>query len=270
MISISNMVSAPCHPANTAPETAHRRPSGERPLCSCDPDTNRFAFFPLARRIERRDAGSGRPDAPTADPRGTETRVPAAAVATLVAVAGPLAYYLGSVVPQREPPSPELTASTEWRRETAETFVRPTGWLPAFGGAVEHLTGTWSDGARLLLTDRLVYRGQSQGAELIGYDNRIAPDTALVAERLMGPVGPRRRLVNEAIVREGDDDYRLVWYWYRVAGVETESAARAKLLELWAFATVSRVSELVAVSTPCDGDSCVQASDALSGFLGGT
>ena len=225
-----------------------------------------LAFFPLARRVVER--GRRAIAAPTL-PARAPLRTSAAAVATLTAVAGPLVFHLGSLLPTREPPPPQLAASAAWQARTLGASARPTAWMPAFGGAGEHVTEAWTDGPRTVVVDRLVYRGQAQGSELIGYGNRIAPDTALVGERLMGPVGARRRLVNEAIVREAEG-FLLVWYWYRVGGRETESAARAKLLELWAFATLTRVSELITLSAPCDGGDCADASRTLTGFLGST
>jgi hypothetical protein len=88
-----------------------------------------------------------------------------------------------------------------------------------------------------------------------------------VVHRLTGPVGARRRLVNEAIVRDGDA-HRLVWYWYRVGGIETPAAFRAKLLEIWAFFSRSREAELIAFSAPCAAGSCQGAFETLSGFFG--
>jgi EpsI family protein len=124
-----------------------------------------------------------------------------------------------------------------------------------------------SNGTQSVHLDRLVYRSQEQGAELIGYGSRIATDSALVVERTVGPVGARRRLVNEAIVRDGEG-HRLVWYWYRVGGVETSQPFRAKLLEVWAFFSRATQSELIAFSAPCAGASCEGAFQALSGYFG--
>jgi hypothetical protein len=54
-----------------------------------------------------------------------------------------------------------------------------------------------------------------------------------------------------------------VWYWYRVAGIDTPSAAKAKLLELLAFVMRGPASELVAVSTPCGVGDCRDGEAAL-------
>jgi EpsI family protein len=233
-----------------------------------------FLYFPLAGRAQRwadRRWPNARGEGATiraegAEPAAFESPLRRAGLATSAAVAGPLVLLVGGAIAARAPDPVRITpAGSQWVARQA-LGARPYDWRPMFLGAEQELHELWTDGRDTVLVDRFVYRRQVQGAELVGYFNRIAADTALVAERLLGPVGPRRRLVNEAIVREGEG-YVLVWYWYRVGGAETESAARAKVLELWAFARLSMVSELIALSTPCDGDSCAEASGALSAFL---
>jgi EpsI family protein len=231
------------------------------------------AFFPAARRIERserrrRDAlqaadGSAQsePDHPSVTPARTR-RISAPALATLTAGLGPLIYYGGSFAPARQTPRLELAVPSAWRPVSSGAGAQ---WTPGFSGAEEHTAQAWSDGERTVAVNRLLYRRQAQGAELIGYGNRIAADSVLVLERVIGPVGERRHYANEAVVRDRDG-FRLVWYWYRVGGSETESAARAKLLELWAFVRWSRDSELIALSTPCQGNSCAEASRTLAEF----
>lgn len=237
-------------------------------------------FFPLAAKIERwerRRLG----DAPADDlavsaaegesrlPRSPFWTLPNVQRATLAAVAGPLLYYIVGGLPSRAPSEPALpVAPAAWQTASAP-LQRPYGWVPGFADAEQHLSRSWSENGAHVLVDRLVYDEQAHGAELIGYGIRIAADSVLMAERLFGPVGARHRLVNEAIVRE-DDGHLLVWYWYRVGGVETQSAVRAKLLELWAFFARRRTSELIAVSTPCGADSCIGAYETLSRFLGAT
>lgn len=232
-------------------------------------------FFALARRVggggHRQEDGAGPGgDFETVRPLPLRERpsktVYAHLGATLAATVGPLLYYAGSTGATRDVPPPWVEVGSAWS-PVGEAIREPSGWRPAFRGASQEDLQIWTDGSRRVIGHRLVYTTQRQGAELIGYDNRIAPDSMLLAERLLVPVGTTRRLVNEAIVRSGDG-YALVWYWYRVGGIDTESAARAKLLELWAFVRRTRVSELIAFSTICDRDSCTEASRALYDFLG--
>ena len=138
---------------------------------------------------------------------------------------------------------------------------------PAFQGTHEHLGTSWSDGTYTVLIDRLVYSEQSRGVELIGYMSRIAPDSVLLAQHLFGPVGSERRIVSVAIIRDGDE-HVLVWYWYRVGRIETAQPLNAKLLEMVACVRRSTAAELIAVSTACEPEGCVEASHILSAFLG--
>ena len=75
-----------------------------------------------------------------------------------------------------------------------------------------------------------------------------------------------RRYVREVIVRSEGEPV-LVWYWYRVGGVETPSRIRAKLLEVYAFFSRTTVSELIAMSATCGPESCEEAAALLSSFL---
>jgi hypothetical protein len=118
-----------------------------------------------------------------------------------------------------------------------------------------------SDSARTEIAEivRFGYEGNSQGHELIGGPNAIAARDRLLDDRVVGPLDERLRTVRQAVVRMGTGQ-RLVWYWYRVAGVETTSPARAKLLEVVAFFRRTSPSELVAVSAPCGKVDCRTAS----------
>lgn len=84
----------------------------------------------------------------------------------------------------------------------------------------------------------------------------------------MGPVDPARRLwVQQAVVLTPEGPV-LVWYWYRVGGVDTFSPVHAKILEIPAFLSRRRASELIALSAACEADNCRDAFQALAGFMG--
>jgi hypothetical protein len=115
---------------------------------------------------------------------------------------------------------------------------------------------------------RAYFIDQRQGHELIQYGNEIAPDSLVVSDRLLGPVGSRNRFVREALVR--DDDFgRVVWYWYRVAGFDTPFPSKAKLLEILSFFRRSTAAELITLTAQCDAESCLRAAQALRAATGG-
>jgi len=192
------------------------------------------------------------------------------AVASALAVLGPLLYFGVGALPEQGGGEMELAAiaqGEDWR--IAEPpGERPFGWRPGFRGAQEHDSLSFTDGSFHVYGDRLVYREQRQGAKLVGYPNRIAPRSQIFEERLMGPVDPaRQRWVQQAILLTPDGPV-LVWYWYRVGGVDTYSAAHAKLLEIPAFLRRRRSSELVALSAACEPENCGQAFEGLARFMG--
>jgi EpsI family protein len=217
-----------------------------------------LVFFSLGRLLDKWEERRW-PPGPAVDDR--VARAPSVGAvrpgcyATIAALIGPLLYVSVGALPVREVTPLVATGGTQaWHRIESQG-VRAYGWEPAFQGADQHIQGAWTKGSDAVFLDQLEYRHQTQGSELIGYRSRIAPDTAVTARRLSGPVGTERRLVNEAIIRDGDTSL-LVWYWYRVGGVEAVEPARAKLLEVWAFFSRFKVSELIAFSTPCAPGSC--------------
>jgi EpsI family protein len=227
-----------------------------------------LVFFALAPRAERLGASHAASIRSEPQPRSfTAPRLGTALAATAATLVGPFLFYLVGALPAREPEAFEWTTTPAAWRAVGRVQDRPYAWSPGFVGASDHATSAWTDGTSRVLVDLLTYREQDQGAELIGYASRIAPDSLLVLERLFGQVGPERRLVNEAIVRERDG-HVLVWHWYRIGGIETQSSVRAKALEVLAFFRRLPTSELIAISTPCAPSDCAVAAGVLARFLG--
>ncbi|MEJ2539777.1 MAG: EpsI family protein [Gemmatimonadota bacterium] len=232
-------------------------------------------FFVLARRIERWGAvapqGGAAPPArwpaETPGPRGFRSRILAAVAAGVV---GPLLYLVVSSLPaDRTVPeeTPGLQPAPGWT-STPGAPGAAAGWRPDFQGADERIVHTWRRGDEVGRVDRLVYLEQRQGKELVGGENRIAPDGALLGSRLLGPVGPDERTVQEAVV-EVEGERRLVWWWYVVTGQVTTSSSTAKLLGLEGFVRREPVAELVAASVPCPTGDCAEAVPTLASLVMG-
>ena len=180
-------------------------------------------------------------------------------VSTLAVMAGPLVFYIVSIVPSDHSVMPETPgiASRGWIRSVPEDSAAL--WSPAFSGYTERRRVVLTRATATVQIDRIIFAQQRQGAELVGGGNRIADD--VLSERIVGPLDANLRMVREVIVRTPGGG-RLVWYWYRVAGVATPSPARAKLLEIVAFFSRRSASELVAISVPCGPRDCSEASQA--------
>jgi len=224
----------------------------------------------LIRRIERRDAAraAGRPSAPasgTFDP----SRPRRAAMAGAFAIVGPVLYVGLGVVPKvgdldRSPDV--LGVSDRWT--VTERASGDLGWTPAFQAIDQRVQWTVALPDVSVDAGRYYFADQRQGEEMIQYGNAVAPDSLLVSDRLIGPVGERRRYVREAIFFDSDTP-REAWYWYRVAGVDTPFPTRAKLLEVVAFALRKPASELIMLSALCAPDDCAEAAQALRAALEG-
>ena len=251
-------------------------------------------FFVLARRVEQWFAVRSEPVADQGLPHGalpTSTDEPIdaddaglgglwssrdailrrAILTSAVALIGPVLYFGYGSLPESGAAGYEVAALTDagssWE-VTPESLERPFTWQPNFTGAAERQTASLTDGEAQVYLDQFTYRDQVQGAELIQGANRIAPRDLVLQERVNGPVDRTGRFVREAVVQTEQGPI-LVWYWYRVAGVDTSSPALAKLLELVAFVRRHREAELIALSSPCGEDSCLSAFEALVTLFGG-
>lgn len=225
----------------------------------------------LVRRIERRDARRAATKTPKAPPPSTfdPERPRRAATAGAFVLLGPVLYMGLGLVPK----SGEIDRSVDVLGISPQWTVTPrapgrASWTPAYHGIDDQMewtiavAGTTVDAGRYLFTD------QHQGDEMIGDPNAMAPDSLSVSERLVGPVGGRRRYVRESIFYH-DGRPRIAWYWYRVADIETPFPTRAKALEILAFLLRTPASELITLSAPCAQDSCADAARALHAALNG-
>jgi EpsI family protein len=188
--------------------------------------------------------------------------------AALCAALGPILLGAFSVVPRGQDLERDAAVfGIEPGWTATERAVGEAEWLPAFSGVDHRSAWTFESAGRTLDAARHYFVDQRQGEELIQYDNFIAPDSLLVSERLIGPLGPTRRVVREAIVRASDGP-QVVWYWYRVAGYDTPFDSKAKLLEVLSFFVRSPASELVTMSASCAPKDCTEAATALRAAVG--
>jgi exosortase len=240
-------------------------------------------FFVVAGRIEKRSARAGlKPEdeparaqpetvveAPLA-PADTGGWMKRAGVASALAVAGPVLFFSLAALPAVDIEAPGLdgvAGGAGWRAVAPESN-QPFDWHPAYQGAQQHDRVSFTNGTAYVYGDRYVFREQAQDAKLIGYPNRIAQSRDILHQQVVGPVDPAGKLrVRQAVVRTPDGPI-LTWYWYRIGGVNTFTSVHAKVLEIPAFLTRRRVSELIAFSAPCEPTDCKAAFEALAGFTG--
>ena len=225
----------------------------------------------LARRIELRDdaafvrgtktgTGLGEDAAPELP---DSRRLRQAAYAAGAAIAGPALFMIVGAIPRSDELSRDvntLGVDPSWNAE--ERVPDEADWRPDFKGIDEQVAWSFRTDGAAIDGARHYFLDQRQGEELIQYNNLIAPDSLLVADRLIGPIGATRRWVREALVR-GPGAPRIVWYWYRVAGFDTPVASKAKLLEILAYFRRYPASELITLGAECAPEDCVEAAQAL-------
>ncbi|MDX1494811.1 MAG: exosortase [Longimicrobiales bacterium] len=185
-----------------------------------------------------------------------------------VAVVGPVLFYVVGALPrggevERDPGIFGL--APEWT--VAERDARSSVWGPDFQGYDERALWTARGPQGTVHAARYYFQDQRQGEELIQYNNRIAADSLMAADRIIGPIGPEGRFVHEAVVRDAESP-RVVWYWYRVGGFDTPFEFKAKLLEIVAFFRRLPAAELVVLDAVCAPDDCTDAAMALRAATG--
>jgi EpsI family protein len=223
-------------------------------------------FFVLSRKIEQWDRQQ--PTAMVTENRSFDpdtVKVGGLWAPTAAALLGPLLYFLFAAMPAASAAiadKPNVSATNSWRATPPPPVEsgQPSAWQPAFTGHSERRAVTLTRDDDAVQVDQLIYADQSQGKEMISGGNTIGE--TLADERLVGPLDSDLRMVRQAVVRTSSGP-RLAWYWYRVAGVETPSSAKAKLLELVAFFSRGAPSELVVVSTACQATGCEKATGVL-------
>jgi exosortase len=189
--------------------------------------------------------------------------------AGFAAVVGPILLVTIGLIPKGSVTErgPEvLGLADSWT--AAEAPADTAAWGPDFRGIDDHAAWVVRGDLGLVEAARYYFIDQRQGEELIQWGNAIAPDSLTGSDRVLGPIGPRRRFLRQTIVRDGDAS-RLVWYWYRVAGYDTPFPSKAKLLEVLAFVRRTPAAELITLSARCGPESCLEAARTVSAAVGG-
>lgn len=190
-----------------------------------------------------------------------------ASLAALAAISGPIVFMSVGAIPRGtdiDQSVEVLGVAESWDVSEGATHDE---WRPDFFGVDAEAAWTLSNGTAQVGATRQYFMDQKQGDELIHNSNMVAPDSMVVSDQVVGPVGPERRLVREALFRT-PEGARVAWYWYRVAGQDTPFETKAKLLEVLGFFIRSPASELVTLSAACGPEDCRAAAQALRSAMG--
>lgn len=154
-------------------------------------------------------------------------------IGLLVAVVAVFPWYEAHLAKREITPSPlgKVVPSASWT--ISETPL--TEWVPTWKNPDDQRTLSLERGGDRVLLVLGWYGAQRQGAELINFDNQLVPQEHRIW-RKTSEVGRTVEVGDQSLdLREAKVDapltgqHLLVWYWNRVAGEATTSAARIKL-----------------------------------------
>jgi EpsI family protein len=126
--------------------------------------------------------------------------------------------------------------------------VSQVTWRPVFHGAVTGM-GTYQKEGHNLHLYIGYYPEQKQGSELIFYENRISNEDLWRTVHLQGSmvdIGGLKVLEQE--IKSTSGGHILIWYWYRVAGVNTTNPYMAKGLQLLGVIAGKPQASVIAVA----------------------
>ena len=144
-------------------------------------------------------------------------------------------------------------------------------WQPLHKGCYRSETKRITIGARPVLFYRTSYRHQGkQGDMLAEVTREREPDKPLWRElpaAIRAVSSARGRHTVQELQLSSEAGKRLLWRWYRQSGVDTSSAAIAKLILARSKLTgADDAGDEYALATPCDED-CATASNTLQAAL---
>lgn len=184
-----------------------------------------------------------------------------AVIATAAALAGPALALLVALRPRAAIPAavPGL-AAVPFAAPAASRG--PTGWQPSGIDGQRHWQARIPVNGDTIQVDRVAFVDQRQGRELIGEHPHLGDSVVVLADEVIAPRSDASRFVRQAVVQSHSGRY-LVWYWYRVAGIDTSLPLQAKLLEIVARIAGSAPSEFLSISGACDGTDCRATARSL-------
>jgi EpsI family protein len=133
-----------------------------------------------------------------------------------------------------------------------------TDWLPAYPAADAVQLGTYSNGALNVQMFTAVYASQSQGKELVTYDNSIAGDADVLESRDLPSA-------KELVIAVASGQRWVVRYFYQIDSLRTHRDLEEQLRYGLASLAGQPASAIFAFGSPCVPD-CDVARAAIDSF----
>jgi len=158
---------------------------------------------------------------------------------------------------------------------SSQTWVHGAGvqvdWSPVYIGPREELIAGYNNGSHTVTAYINMYVGQSQGAELIGYENHIEgsgiwKQTKSTIKDIEISSNDTLR-VREIILESNNGKKRVVYYWYQVGGHRIVRDIQAKLYQGFLQLASSPYSGIAAISAACSRNDCEAAHQDLRSWI---
>lgn len=162
----------------------------------------------------------------------------------------------------------QITAPETVLGYAAQTLVDATAWHPAFHNATSELHLRVAANPAPIYFHLYFYATQSQGAELVHFNNKITNSKRWheVRQFDQGPDAPARRWQDVIVQSNSTQQLLLVRYWYSIAGSRTTSSTTAKILQLKGLINKRSDATLTAIGSVCARQDCKGAQHLLDGI----
>ena len=176
-----------------------------------------------------------------------------ALLAVLAVVSGPLIVHVRAPASSGDEAVAGVLQLPAGKRGWQGPMDSTVNWEPAYIGAISAKKDYQIQGGRITLYVAY-YTNQHQDSELINVDNKIA-DTDVWDEEYIQPY--TRRFGHFSVLEQrlrGNNEERIVWYWYNIGGWTTTNFYAAKFLQLASYFLGRTEAYMVAVSAAVKTD----------------
>ncbi len=144
-------------------------------------------------------------------------------------------------------------------------------WSPVFAGAADEAMRHYENGRHVVTLYMNIYSEQSEGSELIGYENHIEG-----AGKWKHSGSARKKIyldegvvwdVSETILKSDEGERRIIYYWYIVGGHKAVDDLTAKLWQGYSRLAGNSQAGIMAISSLCTNDDCAGARAGLQQWL---
>ena len=232
-----------------------------------------FAMIPfilLARRMEDEENESEQSESDESMPAAllwsNRLRIAVGSSVLLLMTASAIAFTRMPAIEQGQWELSLPTAQGDWVVTAPDT----PAWRPFYKGAVAEALGAYANRDGTVTFYANLYRGETQGNELIGYENHIEGMDIWTISRSgdheVKSSGELTWIVRESLLHSNDDATRILYHWYYV---DERNLAHGLLTKLnYGFEVILGEPDtgVQVLSAPCRGD-CDDARELIQAWL---